>query len=159
MDTLGERIKFLREGKNLTQTELAEILGMKTYTTVSKWESNDNFPKGKDLKKLAETFNVSSDYLLGLESITEKNDINYIYNQLEIARQKKVDLFAEKQLEEQQTKNKKFSSLEEYRKKVPDAIDTLAAHSADRTRKYTDEEIENIKDILDSMIEEHKNNK
>ncbi|MFS7399002.1 helix-turn-helix domain-containing protein [Carnobacterium maltaromaticum] len=159
MDTLGERIKFLREGKNLTQTELAEILGMKTYTTVSKWESNDNFPKGKDLKKLAETFNVSSDYLLGLESTTEKNDINYIYNQLEIARQKKVDLFAEKQLEEQQTKNKKFSSLEEYRKKVPDAIDTLAAHSADRTRKYTDEEIENIKDILDSMIEEHKNNK
>lgn len=159
MDTLGERIKFLREGKNLTQTELAEILGMKTYTTVSKWESNDNFPKGKDLKKLAETFNVSSDYLLGLESTTERNDINYIYNQLEIARQKKVDLFAEKQLEEQQTKNKKFSSLEEYRKKVPDAIDTLAAHSADRTRKYTDEEIENIKDILDSMIEEHKNNK
>ncbi|GED50436.1 MULTISPECIES: helix-turn-helix domain-containing protein [Lactobacillales] len=159
MDTLGERIKFLREGKNLTQTELAEILGMKTYTTVSKWESNDNFPKGKDLKKLAETFNVSSDYLLGLESTTEKNDITYIYNQLEIARQKKVDLFAEKQLEEQQTKNKKFSSLEEYRKKVPDAIDTLAAHSADRTRKYTDEEIENIKDILDSMIEEHKNNK
>ncbi|MFS7403990.1 helix-turn-helix domain-containing protein [Carnobacterium maltaromaticum] len=159
MDTLGERIKFLREGKNLTQTELAEILGMKTYTTVSKWESNDNFPKGKDLKKLAETFNVSSDYLLGLESTTEKNDITYIYNQLEKERQKKVDIFAEKQLEEQHTKNKKFSSLEEYRKKVPDAIDTLAAHSADRTRKYTDEEIGNIKDILDSMIEEHKNNK
>lgn len=157
MNTLGERIKFLRESKNLTQTELAEILGMKTYTTVSKWESNDNFPKGKDLKKLAETFNVSSDYLLGLDNTTKQSDITHIYNQLELDRQKKVDIFAEKQLKEQQTK--KFSSLEEYRKKVPDAIDTLAAHSADRTRKYTDQEIENIKDILDSMIEEHKNNK
>ncbi|MCW1043074.1 hypothetical protein OJ597_11880, partial [Streptococcus anginosus] len=30
------------------------------------WEKNENFPKGKDLKKLAEIFNVTSDYLLGL---------------------------------------------------------------------------------------------
>ena len=35
MTTIGKRIKSLRESKNLTQTELSEILGMKTYTTVS----------------------------------------------------------------------------------------------------------------------------
>ncbi|MDT2848801.1 XRE family transcriptional regulator [Vagococcus carniphilus] len=63
---IGDRIKELRERKNLTQSELAEMLGFKTYTTVSKWESNDNYPKGRDLKKLSEIFNVSSDYLLGL---------------------------------------------------------------------------------------------
>ena len=67
MEQLGDRIRKLRESRNMTQTELSEILGMKTYTTVSKWEKNENFPKGKDLKKLAEIFNVTSDYLLRSE--------------------------------------------------------------------------------------------
>lgn len=50
MSQLGDRVRELRESQNMTQTELAEMLGMKTYTTVSKWEKNENFPKGKDLK-------------------------------------------------------------------------------------------------------------
>ncbi len=73
---IGERIKELRENKNLTQTELAELLGFKTYTTVSKWESNDNYPKGKDLKRLSEIFGVTSDYLLGLTAESLLNKIS-----------------------------------------------------------------------------------
>ncbi len=46
----------------MTQTQLAEMLGMKTYTTITKWEKDENFPKGKDIKRLSEIFNVSSDY-------------------------------------------------------------------------------------------------
>ncbi len=103
METIGSRIKHLREKRNMTQTELSEMLGMKTYTTVSKWESDDNFPKGRDLKKLAEIFNVSSDYLLGLDFYTDK-DIDVIYRQLEKPRQKKVFNFAEYQLKEQNNK-------------------------------------------------------
>lgn len=38
MSQLGDRVRELRESQNMTQTELAEMLGMKTYTTVSKWE-------------------------------------------------------------------------------------------------------------------------
>lgn len=117
MEQLGDRVRKLREGRNMTQTELSEILGMKTYTTVSKWEKNENFPKGKDLKKLAEIFNVTSDYLLGLtvdklKKITtqnEKTEIISIYDQLEEPRQEKVLDFAKKQLEEQ--KNSKASSI------------------------------------------------
>lgn len=104
MDTLGKRIRDLRERKNLTQTELSQELGMKTYTTVSKWESDENFPKGKDLKKLAELFGVSSDYLLGLAKESKRDtssDISTIYNQLVPPRQEKVYNFAERQLEEQ----------------------------------------------------------
>lgn len=90
MEQLGGRIRKLRESRNMTQTELSEILGMKTYTTVSKWEKNENFPKGKDLKKLAEIFNVTSDYLLGLSDtelgkITTQNEhheILTLFNQL-----------------------------------------------------------------------------
>ncbi|MEV2558532.1 XRE family transcriptional regulator [Paenibacillus larvae] len=67
MSTTGEIIKLLREQRGLTQQQLANILGLKTYTTITKWESGDNFPKGKDIKRLSEFFKVSSDYILGLE--------------------------------------------------------------------------------------------
>lgn len=113
MEQLGDRVRKLREGRNMTQTELSETLGMKTYTTVSKWEKNENFPKGKDLKKLAEIFNVTSDYLLGLtddklKKITtqnEKTEIISIYDQLEEPRQEKVLNYAKEQLEEQENSN------------------------------------------------------
>jgi len=101
MESIGQRIKNLREMKNMTQTELSQSLGMKTYTTVSKWESDDNFPKGRDLKKLSELFGVSSDYLLGLNTNKNVSSIETIYNQLEKPRQTKVYNFAEQQLEEQ----------------------------------------------------------
>ena len=117
MEQLGGRIRKLRESRNMTQTELSEILGMKTYTTVSKWEKNENFPKGKDLKKLAEIFNVTSDYLLGLSDtelgkITTQNEhpeILTIYNQLEKPKQEKVLNYAREQLEE--TNNSKIISI------------------------------------------------
>lgn len=112
MKTIGTRIRGLREKKNMTQTELSDYLGMKTYTTVSKWESDDNFPKGKDLKKLAELFGVSSDYLLGLSQDTSSSSISDIYNKLEPPRQEKVYNFAEEQLEEQ-----KRSSVLDFQKK------------------------------------------
>lgn len=113
MKQLGDRVRKLREGRNMTQTELSEMLGMKTYTTVSKWEKNENFPKGKDLKKLAEIFDVTSDYLLGLtdsklKKITtqnEKTEIISIYDQLEEPRQEKVLSYAKDQLEEQESSN------------------------------------------------------
>ncbi|MFA9493162.1 helix-turn-helix domain-containing protein [Streptococcus sp. E17BB] len=106
---IGDRIRELRENRNMTQTELSEILGMKTYTTVSKWEKNENFPKGRDLKRLAEIFSVSSDYLLGLSQAKtkkseqqEQSQLLTIYNQLEEDRQEKVLDFASEQLEEQE---------------------------------------------------------
>ena len=113
MEQLGDRVRKLREGRNMTQTELSEILGMKTYTTVSKWEKNENFPKVKDLKKLAEIFNVTSDYLLGLTddklkkmtTQNEKTEIISIYDQLEEPRQEKVLNYAKEQLEEQENSN------------------------------------------------------
>lgn len=128
MEQLGGRIRKLRESRNMTQTELSEILGMKTYTTVSKWEKNENFPKGKDLKKLAEIFNVTSDYLLGLSDtklgkITTQNEhpeILTIYNQLEEPKQEKVLDYAKEQLEEQN--NSKIVSIFDKTKNDEDYI-------------------------------------
>lgn len=81
MRTTGEIIKGLRESRGLTQQQLANIIGAKTYTTITKWESGENFPKGKDIIRLSGFFKVSSDYILGLEddedSAPAYTDYNY----------------------------------------------------------------------------------
>ena len=137
MEQLGGRIRKLRESRNMTQTELSEILGMKTYTTVSKWEKNENFPKGKDLKKLAEIFNVTSDYLLGLSDtklgkITTQNEhpeILTIYNQLEEPKQEKVLSYAKDQLEEQENSNiiSMFNKPQDGEDYITDYVEGLVA--------------------------------
>ncbi|PWA08622.1 XRE family transcriptional regulator [Pueribacillus theae] len=75
----GNIIKALRESRGLTQQQLAEIVGAKTYTTITKWESGENFPKGRDIRKLSEYFKVSSDYILGLDesNIPKINEYPY----------------------------------------------------------------------------------
>ncbi|HEM5313502.1 TPA: helix-turn-helix domain-containing protein [Streptococcus suis] len=113
MSDLGDRVRELRESKNMTQTELAEMLDMKTYTTVSKWEKNENFPKGRDLKRLAQIFSVTSDYLLGLsdnrhekfsKQPSDEAEITSIYRQLNDDRKGNVVVYANKQLAEQENK-------------------------------------------------------
>ena len=112
----ARRLKEERERKNRTQTELAEILGYKNYTTISKWESGDSLPRGKELKALAKYFEVSADYLLGIDTKNNNSSIEIIYNQLEENRQKDVLNFAEKKLLEQQIeykREKQLSNLDE----------------------------------------------
>ncbi|HLR92320.1 MAG TPA: helix-turn-helix domain-containing protein [Atopostipes sp.] len=69
MITSGERIRLLRTQRDKSQIELANDLGYKTYTTVSKWEADKTLPPANELKKLAIYFEVSTDYLLGLEDV------------------------------------------------------------------------------------------
>lgn len=59
----GNRIKTLRKELNLSQTELASILGV-TAVTVSRYEGGRD-PGTEVLIKLAKTFGVTVDYLSG----------------------------------------------------------------------------------------------
>lgn len=59
------RIRSLREDKDLTQTELSKILGM-SQTGYSKYETGENDIPTHILLKLADFYNTSIDYLLGL---------------------------------------------------------------------------------------------
>ena len=63
METLNERIKQLRKEKGLTQSQLADELGV-TDKAVSKWEVGEANPDISLLVKIAEVFNVTVDYLL-----------------------------------------------------------------------------------------------
>lgn len=67
MKTTGVIIKELREAFGMSKQRLAELVGAKSYTTITKWESDENHPRGKEIKILCNLFNVSADYLLGLK--------------------------------------------------------------------------------------------
>ena len=58
------RIKELREEKNLFQDDLAKALGT-TRTAISFYENNQRKLTSEIIIKLAEFFDVSTDYLLG----------------------------------------------------------------------------------------------
>ena len=61
---LPETIRQLRRDKNLTQEQLAEVLGV-AVGTVSKWESGSSTPDLSLIMELADFFGVSVDLLLG----------------------------------------------------------------------------------------------
>ena len=80
---LGEKIKLYRENKNMTQSEIADILGVKA-ATISKYEAGTLELNIESLKKLAQLFGVSIDELLKEDDF----DISKI-NILEVLREQK----------------------------------------------------------------------
>lgn len=82
--TPGQRIKELRIDNEIAQETLATELGYKTYTTISKWEADKSLPPGRELKKLAEYFEVSVDYILGLDDYVNKGSISQIADTVEL---------------------------------------------------------------------------
>lgn len=67
MDTLGEKIKYLRTQADMTQDELAQKLGV-ARATIASWERNRRQPDYDFLRKLAKIFDVTTDYLLNHNS-------------------------------------------------------------------------------------------
>ena len=61
-----EKIKLLREGSKMTQAELARQLGV-TRSGVNAWEMGITMPSTQYIIKLAEIFNISTDYLLDVK--------------------------------------------------------------------------------------------
>lgn len=62
--SLGEKIRLLREERELSQAELGNAVGM-TQRKVSYLECGKYEPGLEDLRQLCSFFQVSADYLLG----------------------------------------------------------------------------------------------
>ena len=69
MEIFVQRLNKLIEENKITKYKLAKIIGV-SKQTVMFWCAGINEPKISYLKKLAEYFEVSSDYLLGMENET-----------------------------------------------------------------------------------------
>lgn len=65
---MKSRIKQLREKRGMIQERLAAELGI-TQQMLSKYERDVSFIKVDVLKKMAEYFNVTTDYLLGISDV------------------------------------------------------------------------------------------
>ena len=64
--TIGATIKKLRQEQDVTQEQLAEALGI-TSRAVSQWERDRTAPDISQLPALANFFDVTTDYLLGVD--------------------------------------------------------------------------------------------
>lgn len=91
-EVIGKRIVELRKRKNMTQMELANIMGV-SYQAVSNWERGMSLPDISKLPELAEIFECSIDCILGkgrevglVQHVIKKDAGNYIREQ-EITKQ------------------------------------------------------------------------
>ena len=69
--TLNENIKRLRLERGLNQVEFAKAMGV-SKQCVSNWENDNVMPSIEMLVKIADFFNVTTDYILG------RNERTYI---------------------------------------------------------------------------------
>ena len=91
-EKIGAFIAALRKERGLTQTALAEMLGI-SNRTVSKWENGDGLPDISLLPAIAQTFGITVDELLAGErnaaaseiKVTEVANGDTMKNQFQIA--------------------------------------------------------------------------
>jgi transcriptional regulator with XRE-family HTH domain len=74
MQEIGKRILNYRKENNMTQMELADMIGI-SYQAVSSWERGNSMPDIEKIPKLADLFHVSIDELIG-ESRVIKTVLN-----------------------------------------------------------------------------------
>lgn len=93
----GERLRKIRESRNLTQKELANKLGNDVaHNTISNWEKMITSPNVDMVYKLCEVLNIEPNYLFGYDIITP------IYDKIVEENIKKggIDALSEEQWEE-----------------------------------------------------------
>ena len=66
MNSIGERVRKLRDERGLSQLALGKAIGVR-QTTISQIENGENKPSWKTLQKLTEYFGVPLSYLLDEE--------------------------------------------------------------------------------------------
>jgi len=68
MERQANRIKDLRDEKNMTQIRLSTELDV-SQETVSAYEIGKHYPSVKSLMRMAELFNASMDYIMGVSPV------------------------------------------------------------------------------------------
>ena len=66
MNKFAERLKELRESKNLSQNELSKQIKI-SVACINRWENNLRVPNIDSIITLCNYFDCSADYIIGLE--------------------------------------------------------------------------------------------
>jgi transcriptional regulator with XRE-family HTH domain len=73
MVSFGERLRILREERKVGQKEIANLLGV-SISSIGKYENNERTPSPNAINKIADYFDVSTDYLLGRSNIRDTSE-------------------------------------------------------------------------------------
>ena len=71
---IGETIKRMRKEREITQEEFAQVLGV-SCQSVSRWENCSCYPDIELVPTIASFFGVSTDNLMGVDEITEMENV------------------------------------------------------------------------------------
>ena len=85
MQYFGERLRDLRHEKHMTQKQLADKLEL-SVTAVSKYELGTAYPPFEKMRGISAIFNVTMDYLYGMETSTAISTVNLSGKQADILR-------------------------------------------------------------------------
>lgn len=77
VENQGYRIAQLRIARGMSQVDLAKAIGV-AQPTIANWEKGAKRPASAKLAKVAEYFNVSTDYLLGTNKAGESQDLKEV---------------------------------------------------------------------------------
>lgn len=95
---VADRIKSLRESMNLSQAELAKLLGI-TRSSVNAWELGISVPSTQYIVELSGIFKISTDHLLCVDdtaSVSVKglseSDVKVVYSLIEHLREKNLQI-------------------------------------------------------------------
>ncbi len=83
MDMIGKIIKDLRKEIGCTQNKLANILGV-TQDSISLWENGKRIPDTQYVIAMAKFFDVTADYLLGLNDEYQSLQIHKVNSTLDL---------------------------------------------------------------------------
>lgn len=145
MIKLSENIKKYRRQKDMTQEQLASILGV-SVQAVSRWENASTYPDISLLPAIASYFDVSLDELMGMEAYKDEKEIEKIYEQVkENARDGLI--------------SENVALLKDAAKRYPRNYELLSRLVHELTFEYTSDEHEkqNLSqalDIIDRILEE-----
>lgn len=76
MSEFSKRLTDLREEKGWSKTYVAKSIGLKSMQTYANWEYGRTEPDFEMATKLAELFNVSTDYLLGRKELSKADRVH-----------------------------------------------------------------------------------
>ena len=91
MTTIGKRISYIRKERGYTQEKLAELANI-SIQFLSDIENNKKSMTVKTLRQIADSLNISTDYIIyGRETAIENTSIDIMLNSLSNKNKKKAE--------------------------------------------------------------------
>jgi transcriptional regulator, cro/CI family len=140
MEKFNEHLKKLRKEKNLTQTQISELIDVK-QGTYSRWESGKLEPSLENIIKLTKILDTTADELLGIDKSVSSNWIHGIKTTIT----KILDIPKDSQLQKRIEEELNFE-WNKYIKKYPD----LPIYSKIDWIPYQELELKNYNEIIEN---------